>query len=309
MVKRGEIVLHLRHVGHTAEDHRHAGDLLHPPKRPGRVGGLRPQRVQLFLRGSGQIRQLPAAHRLHDPDGNAVPVQKLTFFLRLLQRPVKIVQLDLTEFHLVRVLFQKRFQRGHARVGREAQVADTPVFLLLQQIREDVPALVFVDGDGIFIDVVQQIEIEILHAALFQLPFEHALHVIARRDLVSGELVGQIKALARVLLQNFTDDEFRLAAVIRPGGIKIVDALRNGLRRHGGSLLRVDGFVLPQRQPHRAEPELRKLQALKVLIDHSSHSFLSFLCEIFKVFVGADRVVRPYRDLQSGLIVVFLHPV
>ena len=207
------------------------------------------------------------------------------------------------------MLFQKRFQRGHARVGREAQVADTPVFLLLQQIREDVPALVFVDGDGIFIDVVQQIEIEILHAALFQLPFEHALHVIARRDLVSRELVGQIKALARVLLQNFTDDEFRLAAVIRPGSIKIVDALRNGLQRHGGSLLRVDGFVLPQRQPHRAEPELRKLQALKVLIDHSSHSFLSFLCEIFKVFVGADRVVRPYRDLQSGLIVVFLHPV
>lgn len=82
---------------------------------------------------------------------------------------------------------------------------------------------------------------------------------------MSGELVGQIKALARVLLQNFADDEFRLAAVIRTGGIKIVDALRNGLRRHGGSLLA--SMDLSSRSGSRIvpEPELRKLQALKSL--------------------------------------------
>ena len=259
MVKRGEIVLHLRHVGHTTEDHRHAGNLLHPAKRPGRVGGIRPQRAQLLLRSSGQIRQLSAAYRLHDPDGNVIPVQQFALFLRLLQRPVEIIQFDLTELHLVCVLFQKCLQRGHACVGREAKMADTSVFFLLQQIWENAPALVFIDGNGIFIDVMQQVEIEIPHAALFQLMLKHGLHVVAGRDLMSGKFVGQIEAFARILLQNFADDCLRFAAVIRPRGVKVIDALRNRLRCHGSGLPLVDGSVLPQRQPHRAESKLRKL--------------------------------------------------
>mgnify|MGYP003310873999 CR=1 FL=1 len=132
-------------------------------------------------------------------------------------------------------------------------------FLLLQQIRDDVPPRVLIDPDGVFVDVVQQIEIKILHAALLQLPFEDIRHIICRRDLMAGELVRQIEALPRIILQNLPDDSLRLAGVIGPGGIEVVDALPDGGVGHGRGQFLVDAFVLAQRQPHRAESKLRKL--------------------------------------------------
>ena len=274
MVKGGEIVLHLRQIRHAAEDHGHARDLLHPPQRPGCRRRLRPHRAQLRRHAFGQIRQLAAADGLHDPDGDVVPVQQLAFFLRLLQRPVQIVELDLTELHFLPMPLQKLLQRGQTRVRGEAQMPDPAIFLLLQQIRDDVPPRVLIDPDGVFVDVVQQIEIKILHAALLQLPFEDIRHIICRRDLMAGELVRQIEALPRIVLQDLPDDSLRLAGVIGPGGIEVVDALPDGGVGHGRGQFLVDAFVLVQRQPHRAEAELRQLQILKRFVDHRAYPFL-----------------------------------
>ena len=180
----------------------------------------------------------------------------------------------MTELHFLTVPLQKLLQRGQTRVRGEAQMPDPAVLLLFQQIRDDVPPRVLIDPDGVFVDVVQQIEIKILHAALLQLPFEDIRHIICRRDLMAGELVRQIEALPRIILQNLPDDSLRLAGVIGPGGIEVVDALPDGGVGHGRGQFLVDAFVLAQRQPHRAEAELRQLQILKRFIDHRAYPFL-----------------------------------
>ena len=140
------------------------------------------------LRGSGQIRQLSAAHRLHDPDGNAIPVQQFAFLLCLLQRPVEIVQFDLTELHLVRVLFRNASSAGtpawvEKPGGGYARFFSAPAdtggcsSARLRRRRWNFHRRCAADRN------------RNTHAALFQLLFEHgSLHVIAGRDLVSGNL-------------------------------------------------------------------------------------------------------------------------
>ena len=158
-----QVVLQVLHFHHSAQ---YCQDVRETPRKTERPRRNRTVGLALLELGDdcvGNRRKPAAQQRLHYHDGNLAFFELAVQILRVCVerhdllgvRPVEIVQLDLTEFHLVRVLFQKRFQRRQSRMRRKAQMADAPVLFLLQQIWENVPALVFVDDDGIFIDVVQ----------------------------------------------------------------------------------------------------------------------------------------------------------
>ena len=99
----GNIFFHLSEIRHTREYHCHAGNGLEEAESPTRDSLLRAQSLQLGGSVFRQCGQSAAAQRLHDPDGDVVPVQQFHLFVGLLEVPVQIIELDLTEFHLVAV--------------------------------------------------------------------------------------------------------------------------------------------------------------------------------------------------------------
>ena len=111
-------------------------------------------------------------------------------------------------------------------------MTDAAVLLLLQKIVDDSPAGIGIRLDGLLVHIVQQVEVEILHAALLELLLKDGSGVVAVADLVAGVFGGQIEALAVKVLQHPADDPLGHAAVVGIGGVEIVDAVVHGIADH-----------------------------------------------------------------------------
>ena len=157
-------------------------------------------------------------------------------------------------------------------MARKAEMADAAPRLLLEEVlHKAVGAVSIVAFDRIFVDIVQQIKVEILHAAPPELLFKDlgglqgldALHI-----LVAGELVGQVPLLARIAAQRAAERRFRAPAVIGIGRVEIVDARGDGRVDHAVELLLVDQPVRACRQAHGPEAQGRELFLLKRMVQH-----------------------------------------
>ena len=304
LFKRGDVVLDLFEIGHPGEDHLDFGNAEKEAERPGRDAFIGAQGLQKRLIFGRERRQLAAPQRLHDPDGNVPFFQKFHLVFRVLETPVDIVYLQLAEFHVLPVLVQKPPDDGQGAVRGKAEMADAPVFLLLFQVGENAVALVQIGVDVHLADVVEEVEIEMVRAALFQLRFENLLHFVDVPEIVAGELGGEIKAVPRVCRKNLAHGVFRFAVVIPPGGVEIIDPVPDGIVEHLRRRLFVDLCILPVQngQTHRAESERGQLYALKISVNHifNLRCFIDFSIEytLPLPFPFARRIRRKRRSPQ-----------
>ena len=100
------------------------------------------------------------------------------------------------------------FQRWRIAVKRPAKVANAAFLFLFKQIFEH--AVLFVNGlirlNRLY--CVQQIVIEIFYLAFFKLLFKNFPGLLPCGHKKRGHFVGQIKALAGVVLQGLANDAF-----------------------------------------------------------------------------------------------------
>ena len=219
--------------------------------------------------GIAQLGKFAAAHRLHHPDGNIVLGEQFTLALGILQRPIQIVQLNLAEFNVLAVNIQKLLDGIVGCMGGKAQMTDAALLFLLHKVIHDAPLGRGVGGHGKFAHVVQQIEIKILHAALFELVFKNVSGVIGGGKLMAGILVRQIIAFAGILFEDTADDHFAQTAVIGVGGIEIVNAVRHGVIDHFFGVLLIDLIGAgDEGQTHGAKAQQGQLLLLKIGVDH-----------------------------------------
>ena len=137
-----------------------------------------------------QLGQAAAPDGLHDPDRNVVLPEQFHLGLGILEGPVQVVELDLAELHVVPVSLQEAAHHRHAGVGGEAQALDPARGLLLLEVGIDAVLGVQIGVDVHFADVVKEVEIEIVHLALFQLLLENLFHLAHVVQAVAGELGG-----------------------------------------------------------------------------------------------------------------------
>ena len=116
---------------------------------------------------------------------------------------------------------------------------------------------------------MQQVEVEIFHAALFQLIFKDGGGIVGSGNLVAGIFIGQIEALPGIVFKDLTDDPLGVSLMIGVGGVEVVDAVGNGVGGHLRHLLLIDGDAVTQQgQTHGAKAQHRQLLILKLLVDH-----------------------------------------
>ena len=104
---------------------------------------------------------------------------------------------------------------------------------------------------------MQQIKVEVFHAAVFQLLREELADALrAHLEHAVGELVGNQVALARVAAgQAGPQCLLALAAMVAVGRVKIVEAVLQEIVDHGRHLFDINLSVL-FRQSHAAESEI-----------------------------------------------------
>ena len=167
--------------------------------------------------------------------------------------PVQVVDLELDE--IPRVRFGDRLEDLRRVVEGEADLADLP--LLLHPLDELVEPAALDRLPVAAVQRVQEIEVKVTGPALPQLLRENALRVLKALDGTDRQLVGEEVGFAGIAAQRFSDKEFTPPAVIRPGGVKVVEPCLQGVIHQLLRLLAVDGAVF-LRQPHHAETEQRQ---------------------------------------------------
>ena len=264
------VVLELGHVGHAGEDHGHLGDGLEEPEGPGGGGLVGAQGVQTPGVALPQLGETSAPEGLHDPDGDIVLLQQLHLGLGVLEGPVQVVDLELAELDVIPVGLQEAAHHRHAAVGGEAQVLDAAIGLLGGEVGIDAVLGVQVGVDVHFADIVEEVEVEVVHLALLQLLLEYLLHFAHVVQVVARELGGQIEALPGILGQGAAHRQLGLAAVVAPGGVVVVDAVLHGVVHHllSGGLVDLSVLPLQHRQAHGAQAQGGQPDVLKLLVDH-----------------------------------------
>ncbi len=264
------VVLELGHVGHAGEDHSHLGDGLEEPEGPGGSGLVGAQGVQAPGVALAQLGETSAPEGLHDPDGDVVLLQQLHLGPGVLEGPVQIVDLELAELNMVPVGLQEAAHHRHTAVGGEAQVPDAAVGFLGGKVSVDAVLGIQVGIDVHFADIVEEVEVEIVHLALFQLGLEDLLHPAHVVQVVAWELGGQIEALPGAPGKGPAQGQLGLAAVVAPGGVIVVDAMLHGVVHHllSGGLVDLGVFPLQHRQTHGAQAQSGQPDVLKLLVDH-----------------------------------------
>ena len=157
-------------------------------------------------------------------------------------------------------------------VAGEAQVADAAVLLLLHEIVKDAVLGVQVGVDVHLAHVVKQIEVEIIHPALFQLLLKDLPYLGHVGQVIAGELVSQIEPVPGVLGQGLSHHQLGIAAVVAPGGVVVVHPAGHGLVHQSGGRRLVHLGVVPVHdgQAHTAHTQGGQLQVLKFFVDHMS---------------------------------------
>ena len=104
---------------------------------------------------------------------------------------------------------------------------------------------------------MEKVEIEIIDLTFFKLFFKNFLHLTHICEVVAGELIRKIKALARILLKRSAHNELGMSVMISPSGIEIVYALFYCVLHHfaNGGLVYIRLVVAQLRQAHSAHSE------------------------------------------------------
>ena len=153
-------------------------------------------------------------------------------------------------------------------MGGKAQVLDAAQALLLHKIVDDAPPGIGVNIHVVFIDVVQQVEIEVVHLTLLQLLGKGVRRVRVAGERMAGVFGGQVKAVPGMLFQAAAYHRLGQILHIGPGGVEIIDAVGQRIVHHrlGGVL--GNGAVHRGGQTHGAEAQQGQVQVLKITIDH-----------------------------------------
>ena len=183
-----------------AQNARHLGLRLQPTKRPLNRRPIGVQRAQLRFLFCRQLAQAAAAQRLHNPNGQAPFLYNRHFALRVLERVIEIVQLQLAKLHVLAIRFQEPTDSLRRSVRRKAQMANAPAFLLFNQVAERaILRVVQILLDVHLAHIVHQVKIEVIHAALAQLLFEDLFRFAHIRQIVAREFACQVERFARIL--------------------------------------------------------------------------------------------------------------
>ena len=142
-----DIVLQLLHIGHTAQSDGNIVKSLYKAESPCRYLFIWSEGNQSFCILGIERSELAAAYRLHDPYRNIVFLQKLIFFFCALQSPVKIIELNLTEFDYIAIDSQKLTQIINKSMAGKAEMANPSLPFLLFEIIDDTPLRI-----GIYFD-------------------------------------------------------------------------------------------------------------------------------------------------------------
>ena len=153
-------------------------------------------------------------------------------------------------------------------------MADAPVFLLGQHIVQNTVLGVQVGVDVQLTHVVDQIKVEIVHPALFQLLLKDLLYLIHVCQVVAREFIRQIKALPGILSQDLPHGSFRVASMVAPGGVVVVHPVGHGPGGHLGRRRGVHCGIVPilYGQAHTAHAQGGQFQILKSFVDHCNSS-------------------------------------
>ena len=208
-------------------------------------------------------------------------LENFTLLLGVLESPVKIIELYLAEFHLVPAHLHELLKSFGGAVAGKAEVLYAAVRLLLKEVIKVFVLGVAVIAHGVLVDVVQQVEVEVLYAALFELLLENRLRVEllhALDYLVTRKLIGKIETLPRVAREGLAYGKLRAAAVIGIGCVKIIDSAGNSAVDHAVKRFLIDVLLSAagnERETHRAEAEKREPQLLELVVYHYvSSSFI-----------------------------------
>lgn len=262
----GEVVLHLRYVGHTGQDGDDPVQGSHKADGPGGAGHVRvvcSEEVLHFLRRVGQG---AALDRLHNGDGNTV------FPGHLIVRPggnrrvlpVGIIDLQLNKVYL-RVSGQEPVQEFRSRMEGKAHVFDQSLgFLFLGEIPQ---VELIIPGIVVFHEGMEEVVIEIFRAGALQAGLELLFGGLFRGRHGGVDLGGQGVAFPGIAFhQRLAGGSFRSQVDI--GGIKIGEPGFQEQVHHLLHLFHIDAQALPG-QAHEAESQLGRI--LSEVIRHSFH--------------------------------------
>jgi len=239
-------MLHAVHAAQDGKDSRKRRDIAECPGRNGRV------RVRVFEDGVSlfsQIGQQTAAKRFHDADRNIAFAQYFILFTAAVRDPVEIVELD--EREVPRMKIGDLGQKFRRVVERETEIPDLSfLFFLLKEFDHADP---FCVCPRIDLQIVAEVEIEVLNAALFELVVEDPGEVRRRASGVHRRhFRGEKVAFPRIFGQKPGAEILRFSSEVRVRRVEIVDS---GRHRGVDELLR---DVRVHRHSEYAETKRRK---------------------------------------------------
>ena len=253
----GDVVHHLRRVGHPAEDDLHVRQRADEAHRPRRVRLPGRDRRQARRDVRRQLRQQTALDRLHHDDGNALFGRQPIALQPRLRLGVHIVDLKLAEIPVARA--EDGAEHVEAVVEREAEMADFsgPLHPFAEFHRAEF--LQFLPLGCV--ERVQQIEVYVVGAQPRELLVEHALDVGGRLQRPRGQLGRQKIRVPRVFRQRFAQKRFALPVVVGVGRVQIVDAVLHRQRQQRACRRAVDLPVFVGGETHTAEAQQRRIDA------------------------------------------------
>ncbi len=220
----GEVVVQLVFCTHAGEDDLHIFMAGHPAQRPGGIGGIRTQGVQRCGGVCRQGCQRAALDGLHDDEGNiqlfGKSIASVSCDLLSTVVGVEVVVLQLAE--VPRLVAQDMLEARRVVVAGEAKIPDAPGGLLLPEPVYD--AHLFGRIVAGFVQGMQQIEVDVVHAQPLELLLEDVFGLVEGLAAPQRQLGGEVEALPRPLGNDPAHERFALTAVVGESGVKVVDA-------------------------------------------------------------------------------------
>ena len=182
--------------------------------------------------------------------------------------PVEVVDLQLDKVQ-ARLGGEDLVQEGGAVMEGEAHLLDDALGLFLAQPGKAVELLD--GGPGAGVDVVQQVVVEVIHPAVFQLLLEDAVPVLKGLEGGKRQLGGQGEAVPGVPgHQRLADGLLAGAAVVDIGGIEVGEALLEEAVHHRFKLGHIDAGDIArigEGQTHTAKTEFFHREVLLFSVD------------------------------------------
>ena len=146
------------------------------------------------------------------------------------------------------------------RVTGEAQMPDASLFFLFHKIVQYAPAFIHIGLNRVLVNIMQEVEVKILHSAFLQLFFKYCRRVIGITDLMAGILGRQIEGFSRMPCQSLAQNDLRIAGMIRERRVKIIDSVFQCVVHHTEDLFFVDlrRIRFHHGKPHRTKSKTRQ---------------------------------------------------